>query len=311
MNPKSPLRRAAVLTAGALIGLSGAFALAGPASAHHNLVSGTADCDVVTGEWVVSWKVQAIGNTPTYQWTKVEWTPEDTKFSNADLAVNGKALENAKELTTTQRVSTKFDKASLTVGAKWTNNHEAEKTGWVDLGGKCEKTPGEEPPPPVDEEPPATPDEPTTPEEPTTPPEVPSDLPGEPEPIFEANCDTMTIGLDNPVDGVKFTLKFKTSKGEERTLVIKPGEKKSETFSAKPGFSIKLTFTATVQGQNFSETTTIEYEQPNDCDSSGGGGGLAETGAAAGSIAGGAGALLAVGAGVFFMARRRKVKFTA
>ena len=121
----------------------------------------------------------------------------------------------------------------------------------------------------------------------------------------------MTIGLDNQADGDKFTLKFKTSKGEERTLVINPGEAKSAKFSAAPGFSIKLTFTATVDDQDFSETTTIEYEQPEDCDTSGNGGGLPVTGAAAGGLAGGAGALLAVGVGLFLMARRRKVKFTA
>lgn len=313
MNLKSPLRRTAVLTAGALIGLSGAFALAGPASAHHNTVVGTADCDTIAGEWVVNWKVNAIsgGHSPSYKWTKVAWTPDGTEISNPDLAVNGKDLQDGKELTATQRVPVKFDSASLTVGARWANNNEAEKTGTVDLSGECKKTPSDEPSTPTEE--PSTPsEEPSTPtEEPSTPPEVPSDLPGEPAPIFKADCDTMTIGLDNPADGIKFTLKFKTSKGEERTLVINPGEKKSETFSAAPGFSIKLTFSATVEGETFSETTTIEYEQPEDCDSSGGGGGLPVTGAAAGGIAGGAGALLAVGAGLFFMARRRKVKFTA
>jgi LPXTG-motif cell wall-anchored protein len=312
VNLKSPLRRTAVLAAGAILGLSGAFALTGPASAHHNTVVGKADCDTVAGEWVVNWTVNAIsgGHSPKYKWTKVEWTPADTKISNPDLAVNGTELDDNKELTATQRVPVKFDSASLTVGAKWANNQEAEKTGTVDLSGECKKTPSDEPSTPTDE--PSTPtDEPSTPtEEPSTPPEVPSDLPGEPEPIFEATCDTMTIGLDNPDNGVKFTLKFKTSKGEERTLVINPGEKKSETFSATEGFSIKLTFSATVEGETFSETTTINYEQPEDCDNSGGGGGLPVTGAAAGGIAGGAGVLLAAGAGLFFMARRRRVKFT-
>ena len=77
------------------------------------------------------------------------------------------------------------------------------------------------------------------------------------------------------------------------------------------GFSIDLTFSATIGGEPFKESTTIEYEQPEDCDNSGGGGGLPLTGAAAGSIAGGAGAMLAIGAVLFLMARRRKVKFTA
>jgi LPXTG-motif cell wall-anchored protein len=99
-----------------------------------------------------------------------------------------------------------------------------------------------------------------------------------------------------------------SSKGEKRTLTVKPGEKKSEKFSATPGF----TLTITAEGVEGSET--IEYERPEDCDSSGGGAGEPElplTGAAAGGIAGGAALLLAAGAFLFVMARRRKVKFTA
>ncbi|MEU8612069.1 LPXTG cell wall anchor domain-containing protein [Actinoplanes sp. NPDC048791] len=303
MNLKSPLRRTAVLAAGALIGLSGAFALAGPASAHHNIVKGESSCDKVAGEWVVDWKVQAVGNAPTYKWTEVTLTPAGTTIDNQDLKVNGKDLENNKPLTGVQRVPGSESSSSLTVKAVWTTGNASE-TGTVTFEGKCEKTPTEEPSTPTEE--PSTPTE-----EPSTPPVIPSDLPGEPEPIFEADCDTMTIGLDNPADGIEFTLKFKTSKGETRTLVIKPGEKKTETFSATTGFKIDLTISATVDGKAFSETIPVEYEQPEDCDNSGSGGGLPLTGAAAGSIAGGAGALLAVGAGLFFMARRRKVKFTA
>jgi LPXTG-motif cell wall-anchored protein len=296
VNLKSPLRRTAVLAAGALIGLSGAFALAGPASAHHNIVSGESSCDKVTGEWIVDWKVQAVGNAPTYKWTEVTLTPEGTTIDNSDLAVNGKDLKNNEPLTGKQRVPGTATSSSLTVKAVWTTGN-ASATGTVPLEGKCEKTPSEEPSTPT--------------EEPSTPPVIPSDLPGEAEPVLEADCDTMTIGLDNPADGVEYTLKFKTSKGETRTLVIKPGEKKTEKFSATTGFKIDLTITATYEGKVFSETVPIEYEQPEDCDTSGSGGGLAKTGAAAGTVAGGAGALLAIGAGLFFMARRRKVKFTA
>ncbi|GAA3337971.1 hypothetical protein GCM10020358_16350 [Amorphoplanes nipponensis] len=297
MNLKSPLRRTAVLAAGALIGLSGAFALAGPASAHHNIVSGQATCDKVAGEWVVDWSVQAVGNAPTYKWTEVSLTPAGTTIDNEAFKVDGKTeLENNKVVTGKQRVPGTETSSTLTVAAHWTSG-DAKATGTATFEGKCEK-----------ETPPTTPTPTPTA---TTPPVTPPDLPGEPAPIFEETCDTITIGLDNPADGVEITLGYKTSKGEQRTLVIKPGEKKSETFSAKPGFSIDLTFSATVDGKKYSETDTIKYEQPADCDSSGNGGGLPVTGAAAGGIAGGAAALLAVGAGLFFMARRRKVKFTA
>jgi len=300
VNLKSPLRRTAVLAAGALIGLSGAFALAGPASAHHSTVSGSAECDTKTGEWVVTWKVNAYSgyehNAPTFKWTKVESTPAKPEIDNPKIKVTGEQLPDAQELVGKQRLAADEKGATLTVAAEWSNGAKdrEDHTASVEFKGDCDKTETEEPP--------ASPSpSPSTPAE---------ELPGEPEPIFEADCDTMTIGLDNPADGVKFTLDFATSKGEERTLVINPGEAKSETFSATPGFSIKLTFSATVEGETFSETTTIDYEQPEDCDG-GNGGGLPVTGAAAGGIAGGAGVLLAVGAGLFFMARRRKVKFTA
>jgi len=308
VNLKSSLRRTAVLTAGALIGLSGAFALTGPASAHHSTVSGSAECDVKTGEWVVTWKVNGFSgykdNAPNFKLTKVESTPATPKIDNPAIAVTeGETfpLTDAQELVGRQRLAAKEKGASLTVAAKWANGNADKEpnTATVEFKDTCKKT-----------ETPAPTPTPTPTEEPSTPP-VPADLPGEPEPIFEADCDTMTVGLDNPANGIEFTLKFATSKGEERTLVIKPGEKKSETFSAKPGFSIKLTFSAMYEGETFSETTTIDYEQPEDCDSSGNGGGLPVTGAAAGSIAGGAAALLAVGGGLFLMARRRKVKFTA
>lgn len=297
MNLKPPLRRTAVLTAGVLIGLSGAFALAGPASAHHSSVTGAAVCDTATGEWVVTWKTNAdSGPTPrSYRWTKVDLTPAGTKLDNPKIAVTDTETyprTNKEELTGVQRVSAAEKSATLTVRAEWENKKtdDQDRSATVTFEGKCEKTPADKP---------------------STPPKVPTDLPGEPEPLVEADCDTMTIGLDNPVDGVKITLKFKTSKGERRTLVVKAGEKKSETFSATTGFTVDVTFSGTVQGEDFSSATTVEYEQPEDCDGSGNGGGLPLTGAAAGSIAGGAGALLAVGAGLFLVARRRKVKFTA
>ena len=50
-------------------------------------------------------------------------------------------------------------------------------------------------------------------------------------------------------------------------------------------------------------------EKPDNC--GGGGGSLPTTGPKAGLIAGGAGALLALGAGLFVFARRRRIHFSA
>jgi LPXTG-motif cell wall-anchored protein len=313
VNLKSPLRRTAALTAGALIGLSGAFALAGPASAHHNLVSGTAACDTATGDWAVTWKVNAVsgGHSDTYQWTKVEKSAPGA-ISNPELAVTGHDLPDEVEVTGVQHVATTETGARLTVASRWANGNTAEAYAQVGFEGTCTKTPTDEPSEEPSEEPSQEPSEEPS-EEPSTEPSTPPvlELPGEATPIFEMDCTTMTIGLDNPADGADFKLHFKTSKGEVRDLVVKPGEKKTETFSATPGFKIELTFEVTFGNETKSGTETLEYAQPNDCDSDGQGGGLPLTGAAAGSIAGGAAVLLAVGGGLFFMARRRKVNFTA
>ena len=110
----------------------------------------------------------------------------------------------------------------------------------------------------------------------------------------------------NPTVEVKVTLT--TSKGETRTLVVKPNEQKVEKFSATPGFVL------TVKDEASGESVKLPYTQPEDCSAGGGGGEEPElplTGAAAGGIAGGAALLLGAGGVLFLMARRRKVKFTA
>jgi hypothetical protein len=143
---------------------------------------------------------------------------------------------------------------------------------------------------------------------------VPSDTPPDtvlPTPIVDIDCSTMTFGLDNTKGTIEYKMHFKTSKGEVRDLDIKPGEKKSEKFSATTGFKLTITFSAIVDGNSYPDTETFTYVKPDDCDDNGSGGGLALTGANAGGIAGGAALLLAIGGGLFFLARRRKVNFTA
>jgi LPXTG-motif cell wall-anchored protein len=120
----------------------------------------------------------------------------------------------------------------------------------------------------------------------------------------------MTLGLHNPTKDVDITMVFKTTKGETRTVVVKPGETKSEKFSATEGFKVDWTLTATVDGKTESDTISVPFVEGADC-SDGEGGGLPVTGAAAGGVAAGAAGLLGVGALLFVMARRRKVKFTA
>ena len=175
---------------------------------------------------------------------------------------------------------------------------------------KCEGTPST-PPTTAPTTTPATPESPspTPTETPTLP--VPTDAPNVFTPILDEDCTTMTIGADNPADGITWKFDLKTSKGEERSFTLKPGEKHTEKFSATEGFSIKVTISVTVEGKTYSDFDTVKYEKPGDCTGGEGGGGLAKTGTPTAAIAGSAVAILALGAVLFFLARRRKVKFTA
>ncbi len=290
---KSPLRRTTAILAGAVLGMAGAVALAAPAMATHPTVTGTATC-VADNGWKVTWKV-------TNQWPN-QGEVKDVKVNapeggtiTGDIVV-GATLKHkdANEARVGELVvPADAPKAKLRVGVLFDNGHREGDEGVVDRPEKC-------PPPPSN--PPSNP--PSTP--PSTPPSNPPVV-GDAEPIIDMDCTTLTFGLDNPADGEEIKVTLTTSKGETRVMVVKPGEQKVEKFSATPGFVL------TIKDEASGESVELPYTQPEDCDSAGGGGGEPElplTGAAAGGIAGGAALLLGVGAVLFVMARRRRVKFT-
>jgi hypothetical protein len=311
---KSPLRRTTAAVAGAFIGLAGAVATAAPASAHHPELSGKAAC-ADEGGWNVDWTLTPVA--------PIDGTLTDVKVSEGGLPlekiVKGAEFKVNTPITETQHVSSKAKTITLTVTATWVypdealafskgGNHDGNNGGDNHGGGDHPKAIIKTTDHTVSRPEGCKPDKPTKPEEPTTPPTKPAE-PGEPTPILEFDCDSLTIGLDNPEDGIEIPLVLKTSKGETRELTVKPGQKKTEKFSASEGFSV----TVAVKGFE-DQAETVEYEQPEDCSGQAGGEEgptLPVTGAAAGGIAGGAGLLLAIGGVLFFMARRRRIKFTA
>lgn len=144
--------------------------------------------------------------------------------------------------------------------------------------------------------------------------------PAEPEGSIEETCDALIITVKNPAGAPTITLTLTPNRGAVQTLVVRAGEQKSATFPASKG----LTVTPSAPG--LKDTTPIVWTAPEGCDkpspspspsAPGGGGGdpdkptLPVTGAAAGGIAAGAAALLAIGTGLFLLARRRRVRFTA
>jgi LPXTG-motif cell wall-anchored protein len=312
---KTPLRRTTAVVAGVFLGLAGAVALVSPASAHHPIVEPVTACKNHDGTWHVKWKV-----------TNSEWDLEGVITEVATEPANSPVAGIAPGVTLpkaghgavygVQQLPADAYQAKLSVKGHWVRNGQnidAWNSGSKNKPHKkCE---GDHTTPPTTAPPTTTPPttEPTTapttpptsaPTTPTATPTAPADVPRQ---ILESDCTTITVGLENPADGKTITLHFTTSKGEERTTVIAPGETKTEKFSATPGFTV----TVTPENYDGAVTETIAYEQPEGCDTSGNGGGLPVTGAAAGTIAGGAGLLLAVGAVLFVIARRRKVKFTA
>jgi hypothetical protein len=278
---KSPLRRTMAVLASAFIGLAGAVATAAPASATHPTVKGSSECVSDEG-WTVEWTLTNKWKNDGTVTAVTVLNPRQGSTLTGDIAV-GAEVQQGKDfkLTGTQTLPLTAKFAKIEVVVKFDNGHEEGDAGYVRQ--PTEKCTQPEPEP------------------------EPEPEPGEAKPIVTADCESITIGLDNPENGVDITLTFKTSKGENRELEVKAGEKKTTKFSASEGFSIEL------GAKGVEGTQKIEYEQPEGCSAGGGGGDdeLAVTGAAAGSIAGGAAALLIAGAVMFFVARRRKLRFTA
>jgi len=327
---RTKLRRTTAVLAGTVLGLAGVAALASPASAHSPVVAHSESCVASDGSWSIDWKV---GNDFWSDATVREITATATtkNGSTANVKVTGPVTEgkpipaysagNAE--TSVSGTTTIKDADVVSVKLKtilfWPvdgysndgngRNRAPDYTTVDKPTKKCEAAPPTTPTtspttPPTE----ATPT-PTPTETPTLP--VPTDVPNVFTPILEEDCTTMTIGADNPADGITWKFDLKTSKGEERSFTLKPGEKHTEKFSATKGFSIKITISVTVNGKTYSDFDTVKYETPPNCTGGQGGGGLPVTGTPTAAIAGGAAAILALGAGLFLLARRRKVKFTA
>ncbi|MEW2374599.1 cell wall anchor protein [Micromonospora sp. NPDC047812] len=128
---------------------------------------------------------------------------------------------------------------------------------------------------------------------------------GKPTISHATTCEELILKVANPEDGISLTSTFTPSTGEPKTVTFAPGTTKTVTFPAAEGLSVVFT-------GDLESAKPIAWTAPKGgCDEGGEGGGLPVTGAAAGGIAAGAVALLALGAVLFVVARRRRVRFTA
>ncbi|MER7456195.1 LPXTG cell wall anchor domain-containing protein [Micromonospora sp. NPDC126480] len=307
MNRLKPtFRRVTAVAAGTLLGFSGVAILAAPASAHHPEPAGTF-CLRGDSQVEVTWTVGNSERDLEGTISKLESTiPADFAGTLALDATLPKKGDGPLTATQTHSFEGALPELKLTVEAKWQRgdrNVTEERSVTATPAGDCK---GEETPTPT---PTVTPEPTPTPEQPSpTPTEPPTatPTPAEPEePVFrlEETCDEMIFTVENPAKGIPFTATLVTEKGVTKKLESKPGETASVSFDAYPGLKVTVSYDV-VEGSE-----TIEYTEPQDC--GGEGGGLPVTGANTTLIAGGAAVLLAAGAGLFVLARRRKLRFTA
>nr|MDT0661530.1 cell wall anchor protein [Micromonospora sp. DSM 115978] len=306
IRPKSAFRRAAAITAGALIGLAGTVALATPASAHHPIVKGEAPCVDADGNWKVNWLVLNSERDLAGEIINIRNTPEGTSLTGFS---EGSVLPPGSEgLRGEQSLGSDARRATLVVTVKWVRERNGNTQIIVQKNDRVEvKKPKELCEPPEPTTPPTTP--PASPSPSPEPSETPEPTPSPSEPSapelsVELTCDEMIFEFVNPQDGEEFTITLTPNTGEPQTVTVAPGTTETVTFPASEGLEV-------VPSIEDEEGEPIAWEQPEDCDTGGDGGGLPVTGAAAGGIAGGAALLLAIGGGLFFLARRRRVTFTA
>jgi hypothetical protein len=113
----------------------------------------------------------------------------------------------------------------------------------------------------------------------------------------KSDCDNLLITVENAADNktIVATVKFGDQSADQE---IKPGEAYTATIPGAANLVVTLVIGKT--------STDFKYEKPANCSP-----GLPVTGVNAGLLAGAALALVSGGAGLFFVARRRRIRFAA
>ncbi|GIF10499.1 LAETG motif-containing sortase-dependent surface protein [Actinoplanes teichomyceticus] len=334
---KTPFRRTGTVIAGTALGLVGVMSSAMPALACHPEIGKTTSCVNNDGTWVVNWSVTPSDNQlGEGVVSTVSYEPAAPQTISFDGIKEGDALKWRETLTATQKLEAGANVATLHVTGTW-GKHMAGRDVTVNKPTTpCENQPEPsasvsspaQPEPsgsvstPAQPEPSAsvsTPAQPepststststapsaSTPASPSTTASTPSETPvvTEPQFVYDTTCDTLTVGIEVPADWKEsLTVTFKPSVGDSKTVTAAPGETKTVDFEASKGLKV----TATPKGYE-DEAATITYRAPEGCEDEE----LALTGSNTSTIAGGAALVLVVGAGLFYMARRRKIRFTA
>lgn len=273
-------QRALAVASSALLGLlGGAVLIAGPAGAQTSTVAGSCAWDADADQWVVTWTVtpDAPTEVDSYRFVSIEVTPDGSTVEAIEATPETGAFprDAHQPLVGEQRLPEDTTGASLAVQVEWDNAQQESQRGEVEIPADCEQ------------------------------PELLSQ--------WSLDCDSVTITIHNSTDEPA-TVTFAPNAGNPVPVEVAGGGSATVDFPPSPGLSVDVL----LDGRSIVDPTDpieISSEQlaALECDEEdeGGGGGLPATGTSTIIVAGGALALLALGAGLYLIARRRRIRFTA
>jgi LPXTG-motif cell wall-anchored protein len=338
VNRTSHTRRLFAGVAGLMVGGAAALAFAAPASAQDDVqpfgypvnkdvvVTGEAVCDVEAETWTVTWTV--TNTSPDLQATVTALSSE-----NVDGIALNDVVPAADSVTGTETFPSGTESATLEVELKWSwkiwhiwKTKTKSNSATVELGD-C-KT--EEPPPPPPEEPPVGPaliafvtcdllgfiiDNTEGEAE-----AVVTLTPNEPATNGHATGFSYEVGEDGTItiiedEGAGITEVVAEDSDEPVVLGPFVAGAASHTHAFEAFEGLEVTIDLTLDGELVElEDNVVSWDdeiEAGGVECQGEGGELPTTGNTTMLIAGGAVALLALGGGLFLVARRRRVTFTA
>lgn len=286
-QPRRPLRRLLAVAVSAAFGLLGAVAVAGPASAQSVSVSGSCAWDAAASEWVVTWTIesQPPADADSYRLTTMDVTPDGSDVDGIATAADGAFPHAAAEsLVGEQRLPADAASASLTIRAEWDTGEkdDRDRHGAVQIPADCQR-----------------------------------DGPGQLDAIGQqtVDCEALAVAVTNP-SARDLVLTFVPSVGGASDVEVPGGVSMTVEFPPSEGLTVDVLVDGAPVALEEPIAITPEEWAALDCDAAGEadggeGGDLPATGTTVTIVAAGALALLALGAGLYLVARRRRITFTA
>lgn len=285
-RPRPLPRRVLAAVAAALVGLGGAALPTPPAGAQSTAapaeVSGSCAWDQEAGQWLVAWTIEptAPDGASSYRLAEVASTPPDSPVEGIEQTGAAGTFPHpaGEELVGAQWLPEGTATASLTVRTEWDTGQldEPAGSGTVEVPGDCQ---------------------------------VPDLLDQ-----WTVGCQALTITIGAP-SGQDATVTLAPSTGEPVDVEVAGGGSATVEFPPAEGLTVDVLY----HGRSVVDPADPIAVSPDDlagleCDeepADGAGGGLPATGTPTILVAAGALALSLLGTGLYLVARRRRIRFTA